>query len=165
MAEELEAFHKMHTWDLVPLPPGVQLVSCKWIFKIKTKADGSVDRYKARLVARGFTQEYGIDYEETFAPVAKMTSIRTIIASAAALHWPLYQMDVKNAFLNGDLSEVIYMQPPRGIAAPADHVCRLCRALYELKQAPYAWFERFSQSLLSICYTQSTEDYAMFRRT
>ena len=73
MSEELEAFRKTHTWDLVPLPSGVQPVSCKWIFKIKTKADGSVDRYKARLVARGFTQEYGIDYEETFAPVAKMT--------------------------------------------------------------------------------------------
>src|SRR3954466_104128 len=103
MAEELEAFQKTHTWDLVPLPPGAHPVSCKWIYKVKTKADGSVDRYKARLVARGFTQEYGIDYEETFAPVAKMTSIRTIIDSAAALKWPLYQMDVKNAFLNDDL--------------------------------------------------------------
>src|SRR3954470_22331379 len=98
MSEELEAFRKTNTWELVPLPPGVRPVSCKWIYKVKTKADGSVDRYKARLVARGFTQEYGIDYEETFAPVAKMTSIRTIIASAAALKWPLYQMDVKNAF-------------------------------------------------------------------
>src|SRR5436189_999835 len=94
-----------------------------------------------------------------------MTSIRTIIASAAALKWPLYQMDVKNAFLNGDLSETVYMQPPPGIVTPAGHVCRLRRALYGLKQAPRAWFERFRQSLLAIGYTQSTADYAMFRRT
>ena len=165
MSEELEAFRKTNTWDLVLLLPGVRPVSCKWMYKVKTKADRSVDRYKARLVARGFTQEHGIDYEETFAPVAKMTSIRTIIASAAALKWPLYQMDVKNAFLNGDLSEVVYMQPPPGISAPDGHVCRLCRALYGLKQAPRAWFERFRQSLLSIGYTQSTADYSMFRRT
>src|SRR4051812_1468494 len=112
MSEELEAFHKTNTWELVPLPPGVRPVSCKWIYKVKTKIDGSVDRYKARLVARGFTHEDGIDYKETFAPVAKMTSIRTIIASAAALERLLYQVDIKNAFLNGNLSEVIYMQPP-----------------------------------------------------
>src|SRR3954468_1626878 len=93
-----------------------------------------------------------------------MTSIRTIIASAAALKWPLYQMDVKNAFLNGDLSEVVYTQPPPGISAPEGHVCRLRRALYGLKQAPRAWFERFRQSLLSIAYTQSMADHAMFRR-
>src|SRR5881628_2945075 len=164
MSEELEAFRMTQRCDLVPLPSGVQPVSCKWIYKIKTKADGSVDRYKARLVVRGFTQEYGIDYEETFAPVEKITSIRTIIASAAALKWSLYQMDVKNAFLNGDLSETVYMQPPPGIVTPAGHVCRLRRALYGLKQAPRAWFERFRQSLLAIGYIQSMADYAMFRR-
>src|SRR3954468_1405502 len=94
-----------------------------------------------------------------------MTSICTIIASVAALKWSLYQMDVKNAFLNDDLSEVVYMQPPPEISAPAGHVCRLRRAHYGLKQAPRAWFERFRQSLLSIGYTQSMADYAMFRRT
>uniref|UniRef100_A0A2N9GMX8 Reverse transcriptase Ty1/copia-type domain-containing protein n=1 Tax=Fagus sylvatica TaxID=28930 RepID=A0A2N9GMX8_FAGSY len=91
MADELDALHKTHTWDMTTLPPGKSAVGCKWVYKIKTRADGSVERYKARLVARGFTQEYGIDYEETFAP-----------------------MDVKNAFLNGDLLEEVYMQPPPG---------------------------------------------------
>ena len=89
MSEKLEAFRRTHTWDIVPMPHGANPVSCKWVYKIKTKADGSVERYKARLVARGFTQEYGIDYEETFAHVAKMTSIRTLIASAASRKWPL----------------------------------------------------------------------------
>ena len=125
MSEELEAFRRTHTWDIVPMPPGANPVSCKWVYKIKTKADGSVERYKARLVARGFTQEYGIDYEETFAPIAKVTPIRTLIASTAARKWPFYQMDVKNALLNSDLSEVVYMQPPPGAACPPRHVCRL----------------------------------------
>uniref|UniRef100_A0A2N9IWM2 Integrase catalytic domain-containing protein n=1 Tax=Fagus sylvatica TaxID=28930 RepID=A0A2N9IWM2_FAGSY len=112
--------------------------------RIKTRADGSVERYKARLVARGFTQEYGIDYEETFAPVARLTSVRSLLAVAAVRHWPLFQMDVKNAFLNGDLLEEVYMQPPPGYPDSQNQVCRLRRALYGLKQAPRAWFAKFS---------------------
>uniref|UniRef100_A0A2N9HB81 Integrase catalytic domain-containing protein n=1 Tax=Fagus sylvatica TaxID=28930 RepID=A0A2N9HB81_FAGSY len=102
MTDELDALHKTHTWDMTTLPPGKSAVGCKWVYKIKTRADGSVERYKTRLVARGFTQEYGIDYEETFAPVARLTSVRSLLAVAAVRHWPLFQMDVKNAFLNGD---------------------------------------------------------------
>ena len=105
--------------------PGANLISCKWIYKIKTKSDGSIEWYKARLIAKGFTQEYGIDYEETFAPVVKMTSICTLIVLIVARQWSLYQIDVKNAFLNGDLSEVVYMQPPPGVSAPTRHACRL----------------------------------------
>ena len=112
MNEELDALHKNHTWDMVDLPPGQSVVGYRWVYKIKTKSDGSVERYKARLVAKGFTQEYGIDYEETFAPVARLTSVRCLIAVATVRRWPLYQMDVKNAFLNGDLHEEVYMQPP-----------------------------------------------------
>lgn len=97
---------------------------------MKTKSDGSLERYKARLVAKGFAQEYGIDYEETFAPVAKLTSVRTLISVASKLQWPLYQMDVKNAFLNGDLQEEVYMKPPPGLSCPSNQVCRLRRALY-----------------------------------
>ena len=109
MKEELDALHKTGTWDLVDLPPGKSAIGCKWIYKIKTRSDGTVDRYKARLVARGFTQKYGIDYEETFAPVARLSSVRTLIAISAARRWPLFQMDVKNAFLNGELAEEVYI--------------------------------------------------------
>ena len=138
MNEELDALHKNHTWDMVDLPHGQSVVGCRWVYKIKTKANGSVERYKARLVAKGFTQEYGINYEETFAPVAHLTSVRCLIAVAAVRRWPLYQMDVKNAFLNGDLHEEVYMQPPPGYPHSGSQVCRLRRALYGLKQAPQA---------------------------
>ncbi|RVW56960.1 Retrovirus-related Pol polyprotein from transposon TNT 1-94 [Vitis vinifera] len=140
MKEELDALTKNHTWDLVTLPPGQSVVGCKWIYKIKTRSDGSVERYKARLVAKGFTQEYGIDYEETFAPVARISSVCALLAVAAARKWDLFQMDVKNAFLNGDLSEEVYMQPPPGLSIESNKVCHLRRALYGLKQAPRAWF-------------------------
>ena len=104
---------------MVDLPPGQSAVGCKWVYEIKTKVDGSVERYNARLVAKGFTQEYGIDYKETFAPIARLTSVRCLIIMAAARCWPLYQMDVKNAFLNGDLHEEVYMQPPPAIHTQA----------------------------------------------
>jgi len=106
MNKKLTAFQCTHTWDFVPLPTSANPVSRKWIYKIKIKPDDSVEWHKAHLIARGFTQEYGIDYEETFAPMAKITSI---LALVPAHQWPPYQIDVKNTFLNGDLSEVIYM--------------------------------------------------------
>ncbi|GKV27935.1 hypothetical protein SLEP1_g37048 [Rubroshorea leprosula] len=101
MQDELQALDKTCTWDLVDLPAGKPLVGCKWVYKIKTQSDGSVERYKARLVVKGFTQEYGIDYEETFAPVSCPTSIHSLITFAAAKRWKLFHMDVKNDFLNG----------------------------------------------------------------
>ena len=136
MKEKLDALSKNHTWDLVTLPSGKSVVGCKWIYKIKTRSDGSIERYKVRLVAKGFTQEYGIDYEETFAPVARISSVRALLAVAAASKWDIFQMDVKNAFLNGDLSEEVYMQPPPGLSVDSNKVCYLRRALYGLKQAP-----------------------------
>jgi hypothetical protein len=90
MSDELDAFSKTHTWDLVDLPPGKFAVGCKWVYKIKTRADGSVESYKAHLVAKGFAQEYGIDYEETFAPVARLTSVRSLLAVAVVRHWQLF---------------------------------------------------------------------------
>jgi Reverse transcriptase (RNA-dependent DNA polymerase) len=136
MAEELAALEKMKTWNLVNLPPGKAVVGCKWVYKIKTKSNGSIERYKARLVAKGFTQEYGVDYEETFAHVAHMPTVRTLLAVAVNRKWRLHQLDVKNAFLNGDLAEKVYMSPPPGMNHEPNHVCRLNRALYGLKQAP-----------------------------
>ena len=124
---------KNHTWDLVTLPPRKSVVGCKWIYKIKTRSDGSIERYKVRLVAKGFTQEYRIDYEETFAPIGRISSIRVLLVVAAVSKWDLFQMDVKNAFLNGDLSEEVYMQPPPGLSVDSNKVCYLRRALYGLK--------------------------------
>ena len=117
---------------------GVNPISCKWMYKIKTKSNGSVERYKALLVARRFTQGYDIDYEEIFVSVTKMTSIHTLIALVAARRWPLCQMDIKNTILNSDLFEVIYMQPPPSVFPSSGHVCRLRRAIYGLKPAPCA---------------------------
>jgi hypothetical protein len=105
-----------------------------WVYKIKIQADGSVERYKARLVVKGFTQEYGIDYEETFAHVARLTSVQSLLAVFAVRHWPHFQMDVKNAFLNGNILEEVYIQPPPSYPNSHNQVCCLRRALYGLKQ-------------------------------
>ena len=125
-----------------------------------------MDRYKARLIALGNKQEYGVDYEETFAPVAKMTMIRTILAIAASQSWRLHQMDVKNAFLHGDLKEKIYMKLPSSMTTSSPHdVCKLRHSLYGLKQAPCTWFEKFHSTLLSFNFTQSQYDSSLFLHT
>ena len=149
----------------VPLPPRTVPITCKWVYKVKAKSDGSVERYKDRLVARGFQQAHGRDYDETFAPVAHMTSVHTLIDVAAARSWNISQMDVKNTFLHGDLHEEVYMQPPLGVEAPSGHVCRLRKALYGLKQAPRAWFERFSSVVHAAGFTSSEHDAALFTHT
>ena len=137
MKEELNALHKTRTWDVVDLPSGKSSIGCKWVYKIKTRSNDTVDRFKACLVARGFTQEYEIDYEEIFAPVARLSSVRTLIAVSAARKWPLFQMDVKNAFLNGELLEEVYIKLPPSYSHPPrlpHRVFRLRRTLYGLKQ-------------------------------
>jgi len=133
MSEELDVLHKNHTWDMIGLPPCQSIVGCRWVYNIKIKADGSVEQYTACLIAKGFTQEYGIDYEETFAVVDRLTYVRCLIAVTTICHWPLYRMDVKNAFLNGDLQEEMYMQPPFGYTHSSHQVYCLRRAFYGLK--------------------------------
>ena len=162
MSEELVALQRTGTWELVPLPAHAVPIICKWVYKIKTKADGSIEQYKARLVARGFQQSYGRDYEETFAPVAHMTTVRALIAVAAIRSWIISQLDVKNAFLHGDLHKEVYMQPPPGVTVPDGYVCCLRRALYGLKQAPRAWFERFALVVKAAGFTPSDHDPALF---
>ena len=135
------------------------------MFKIKTKSDGSLKRYKALLVARGFQQTQMRDYEETFAPVAHMTTVRTMIAVAASRPWTISQMDVKNAFLHGELHEEVYMHPPPGVDVPSGQVCRLHRALYGLKQAPRAWYERFVSVITEAGFSPSPHDPALFIHT
>ncbi|WJZ84429.1 hypothetical protein VitviT2T_004033 [Vitis vinifera] len=139
-------------------------MGCKWIFSIKYKADGSIDRYKARLVAKGYTQKYGIDYKETFSPVAKLKTVRVLSSLAANLDWPLHQLEVKNAFLHGDLEEEIYMDLPPGYTATSEAkiTCRLQRALYRLKQSPRAWFGRFSSEMRKYGFQQSNSDHTLF---
>ncbi|KAM3366315.1 hypothetical protein ACQJBY_015641 [Aegilops geniculata] len=162
MAEEIAALERNDTWDLVSLPPHVRPITCKWVYKIKTRSDGSLERYKARLVARGFQQEHGHDYDETFAPVAHMTTVRTLLAVASVRHWSVSQLDVKNAFLNGELREEVYMQPPPGYSVPDGMVCHLRRSLYGLKQAPRAWFERFASVVTAAGFSPSAHDPALF---
>jgi hypothetical protein len=127
------------SYAVVPCPAGVKLIGCKWVYPIKLQADGSIDRHKARLVALRNWQEYGLDYEKTFAPVAKMTIVRTVMAIALLKGWSLRQMDVKNAFLHGDPKEEIFMSTPLGLFPTSSvEVCRLKQSLYGLKQAPQA---------------------------
>ena len=131
MDEEMVALYGNETWDLVPLPEGKNTIGCKWVYKVKRNSDGNISRYKARLVAKGYAQTHGIDYEETFAPVAKMATVRSVIAVAAAKGWFLHQMDVKNAFLHGDLQEEVYMDQPPGYYENVGHPEYVCKLSYK----------------------------------
>jgi hypothetical protein len=164
MIEEYQSIMKNDVWEIVPRPKGKDVVSSKWLFKIKHVADGSIEKYKARFVARGFSQKEGIDYEEIFAPVARYTSIRTIIALAAKMKWKLHQMDVKTAFLNGVIEEEVYIEKPQGFEVEdwKSHVCRLKKALYGLKQAPRAWYGRIDSFLSSLGFTKSKADSNLY---
>uniref|UniRef100_A0A2N9J940 Integrase catalytic domain-containing protein n=1 Tax=Fagus sylvatica TaxID=28930 RepID=A0A2N9J940_FAGSY len=167
MQAEMDALQANQTWELVPLPSGEKSVGCKWVFTVKYLADGSIDRYKARLVAKGFTQIPGKDFGATFAPVAKLTSVRLLVSLAASHSWPLHQLDVKNAFLHGNLLETIYMDPPPGFQAEGEYagkVCRLRKSLYGLKQSPRAWFSRFSEVILSMEFVRCHFDHTCFIR-
>ena len=165
MNEEMRSLQKNETWELVNLPPGKKSVGCRWVYTVKYKADGSIERFKARLVAKGYTQTYGIDYTETFAPVAKINTVRVLLSLAANLDWPLQQFDVKNAFLHGELTEEVYMDLPPGCMATEQQchkVCRLKKSLYGLKQSPRAWFGRFTKAMKAFGYSQSNSDHTLF---
>ena len=164
MENEYVALEKNQTWEKCVLPKGKKKVGCRWVFSIKHRADGTIERYKARLVAKGYTQTFGIDYSETFSPVAKIDTIRVLFSVAANKDWPLYQFDVKNAFLHGSIEEEVYMEPPPGYSHDFKdgEGCKLKKALYGLKQSPRAWFGRFTKAMKKFGYRQSNSDHTLF---
>ena len=161
---EYDAIMKNGTWSLCDLPPGKKAIGTKWVYKLKCKLDGSVERYKARLVAKGYAQEKGIDYEETFAPTCRMTTVQSICALAAHNGWNVHQLDIKTAFLNGDLHEEVYVTQPRGFVQKGqeNRVCRLHKALYGLKQAPRAWFEKIHAYLTAQGFQNSPRESTLY---
>ncbi|GJX51141.1 ribonuclease H-like domain-containing protein [Tanacetum coccineum] len=164
MYDKYNALVKNGTWILVPRSSDVNLVRSMWLFKHKFHADGTLSRYKARLVANGSNQQHGVDFDETFSPVVKPATIRTVLSLAVSRQWPIHQLDVKNAFLNGDLSETVYMHQPPGFVDSRypNHVCLLQRSLYGLKQAPRAWFQRFAGYATRAGFSPSRCDSSLF---
>ena len=164
MDEEIAAIERNETWELVELPEGHQPIGVKWVYKKKMNAQGKIDRYKARLVAKGYRQKAGIDYDEVFAPVVRMETIRLLISKAAQNRWPIYQMDVKSAFLNGVLEEEIYVEQPPGYmkAGKESKVLKLKKALYGLKQAPRAWNTRIDTYLKKNGFIQCPYEHALY---
>ena len=166
MAVELTALADNNTWSLTSLPLGKHPIDCKWVYKVKLKVDGTLERYKAKLVAKVYTQQEDLDYLETFSPVAKFSTVRTLLAVASAQQWSLIQLDINNAFLHGDLTKEVYMELPPGYPSKGEPnlVCRLNKSLYGLKQASRQWFARFSATIIKQGFIQSKSDYSLFTR-
>ncbi|CAL1388127.1 unnamed protein product [Linum trigynum] len=163
MCAEIAALEANGTWSLAMPPHGKRIVDCKWVFKVKFKPDGSVERYKDCLIAKGFTQVEGIDYHDTYASFAKLVTVRRLIALAVSQNWFLHQLDVNNAFLHGDLQEEVYMRVPQGFVAPGDsRVCHLHKSIYGLRQASRNWYQKFSRALLAFEFKQSRADHSLF---
>ncbi|CAI5536344.1 unnamed protein product [Closterium sp. Naga37s-1] len=162
MESELKSIEENGTWELVELPEGRKAITSKWLFKIKSDADGKIERYKSRLVAKGYQQKEKVDYKELFAPVVKPTTLRTLLAGAAIKGWVVKQMDVTTAFLNGVLEEEIFMAQPEGFDDGSGRVLRLKKALYGLKQAPRQWYLKLRGVLEKIGFTPSSADHSFF---
>jgi len=160
MQEEYQSIMKNGVWEIIPRPSDKLVVTSKWIYMIKHVVDGSIDKYRARFVARGFSQKEGIDYEKIFAPTLRYTTIRLLVSFAATMGWNIHQMDVKTAFLNGTIDEEVHIKQPEGFKVNNRdfHVCRLKKTLYGLKQAPRAWYARMDAYLLRIGFVKSYVD-------
>jgi len=166
MDNEIKALEQNNTWTVIDLLTSKHDIGCKWVYKVKLKSDGTLERYKARLVAKGYNQCEGLDYYETFSPVAKLTTVRTLLAVAAVKKWDLHQLHVNNAFLHGQLDDEVYMSLPPGFAKQGESkVCKLHKSIYGLKQASRQWFAKFSSALLEFGFIQSKADYNIFTRT
>ena len=164
MQEEIDAIEKNKTWQLVEKPNDKEAIGVKWVYKVKHNSDGSIQRTKARLVVKGYAQQLGLDYNETFAPVARLDTIRAIIALAAQKGWNLYQLDVKSAFLNGELKEEVYVQQPQGFVSKGqeEKVYRLKKALYGLKQAPRAWYSEIDNYFMEKGFQRSKSEPTLY---
>ncbi|RVX17043.1 Retrovirus-related Pol polyprotein from transposon TNT 1-94 [Vitis vinifera] len=166
MNEEYKSMQDNKVWELVPLPVGTKPIGCKWIFKTKRDSNGNVERYKARLVAKGFTQKEGIDFKETFSPVSTKDSFRIIMALVAHYDLELHQMDVKTAFLNGDIDETIYMVQPENFVSEdsKNMVCKLTKSIYGLKQASRQWYFKFHQIIVSYGFEANLMDECVYHK-
>ena len=164
MDDEINAIKKNKTWDLVDLPEGKEVIGVKWVYKTKSNAEGKIERHKARLVVKGYKHKHGIDYEETFAPVARMETVRAVLSIVAQNKWKVYHMDVKSTFLNGVLMEEVYVEQPLGYEKKGQEhkVCKLKKALYGLKQAPRAWYSRIDSYLLENGFEKCEEEPTLY---
>ncbi|WVZ98205.1 LOW QUALITY PROTEIN: hypothetical protein U9M48_043674 [Paspalum notatum var. saurae] len=166
MEEELRAIEENHTWTLTELPLGRRAIGLKWVFKVKRDEHGAVVRHKARLVVKGYAQRHGVDYDEVFAPVARIEAVRLLLALAAQEGWEVHHMDVKTAFLNGDLQEEVYVQQAPGFAQPGQEhkVYKLHKALYGLHQAPRAWNQKLDEQLGVLGFVKCPSEHAIYCR-
>ncbi|GJV44213.1 zinc finger, CCHC-type containing protein, partial [Tanacetum coccineum] len=164
--DEIGSIMENNIWVLSDLPPGCKPLGCKWIFKRKMKVDGTIDKFKARLVIQGFRQKEGIDYFDTYAPVARITTIRLLLALAAIHNLVINQMDVKTIFLNGDLEEEVYMKHPEGFVMSGNEhkVCKLVKSLYGLKQVPKQWHQKFDEVVLSSGFLLNQSDKCVYSK-
>ena len=164
--DEIDSINKNNTWELVELPQGVKIIGLKWVFKVKRNADGSINKFKARLVAKGYVQEHGIDFDEVFAPVARLETIRLLIGLAAANKWEIHHLDVKTAFLHGELNEEVYVSQPEGFEKKGEEhkVFKLSKALYGLRQAPRAWNTKLDQILKQLSFKKCSKESSVYRK-
>jgi hypothetical protein len=164
MNDEIKAIERNKTWQLTELPEGVKAIGVKWIYKTKLNEKGEVEKHKARLVAKGYAQRYGTDYKEVFAPVARWDTIRSILAIAALNGWNVFQLDVKSAFLHGELAETVYVEQPLGYVTKGKegHVYKLHKALYGLKQAPRAWYSKIEQYFVKEGFVKCPHEATLF---
>jgi hypothetical protein len=166
MEEEMKSIHDNNTWEMTTLPAGHRAIGLKWVFKVKKDPAGRVIKHKARLVAKGYSQRQGIDFDEVYAPVARLETVRLLLALAAHSGWQVHHMDVKSAFLNGDLAEEVYVHQPPGYidGKNSNHVLKLHKALYGLRQAPRAWNAKLHDSLQTLGFQRCPSEYALYRR-
>jgi len=166
MEAELKMIEKNGTWSLVDKPFDKKTIGVKWVFKVKLNANGSINKYKARLVVKGYAQQFGVDFFDTFAPVARLDTIRLLLALSAHQNWKVYQLDVKSAFLNGLLEVEIYVEEPKRFVKMGEDnkVLLLKKALYGLKQAPRAWYSRIDNFFLKKGFNKSPSESTLYVR-